>query len=233
MDVGNSRAAMYASLVWILSGLVLTAYGIVGLLNETIPGVEELVAFLSSADGKYIYPAAFLSMFLEGLYFFGSFFPGSTLVAVLAVLSQVSGIASFLATIVIIFFAWSAAGAINILFATLYRSKLIKMAFDPSAEVKDRLWTTWFPAFRANYEVAQIIEGGSPLRVFLSSVRVKFWVSIMMLGITGALPFFIDINDVSNDEGFATIALVAGITFLVGILKMRSFLRQRNLERLK
>ncbi len=222
---------MYSSLVWIFSALVLTVYGIVGLLNEKVPGVEELVAFLSSADGRYIYPAAFLSMFLEGLYFFGSFFPGSTLVAVLAVLSQVSGVFSFLATIAIIFLAWSVAGAINILFASLYRSKLIKMAHDPSLEVKDRLWTTWFPAFRANYEVAQIIEGGSPMRVFISSVRVKVWVSIFMLAITGALPFFIDINDVSNDEGFVTIALVAGITFAVGILKMRSFLHMRKLEK--
>lgn len=229
----NHKEQWYSSLVWILSGVVLTIYGAIGLLNEKIPGIEELVRFLSSANGAYIYLAAFISMFLEGLYFFGSFFPGSTLVAVLAVLSQAGGIVSFLATIAIIFIAWCAAGAVNIFFATAYRAKLIKTAHEHPLEIKDRLWTTWFPAFRANYEVAQVIEGGAPLRVFLSSVRVKFLVSIFMLGITGALPLFIDIHEISNDEGFGTIAVVALITFTVGAVKMRSFVRMRKQEKQK
>ena len=71
MQSSSHKKGFYSGLVWILSGGVLTIYGTMGLLNTSVPGVEELVAFASSANGFYIYLAAFAAMFIEGLYLIG------------------------------------------------------------------------------------------------------------------------------------------------------------------
>lgn len=62
----------YAGAVWILAGMCLTAYCVVGLLNASVPGAENLVAYITAIQGKYVYAAAFLSIFIEGLYLVGS-----------------------------------------------------------------------------------------------------------------------------------------------------------------
>ena len=56
----------YSAIVWIVSAISLYIYCAMGFLNASIPGVEELVQFLSAADEKHIYIAAFLSVFIEG-----------------------------------------------------------------------------------------------------------------------------------------------------------------------
>jgi hypothetical protein len=217
----TNKSELYSALVWIFSALVIFVYSGLALLGLELPGVEQLLNFLSNASGWEIYLAAFISIFLEGLYFVGSFFPGSTLVVILAILSQSGGTWSFLTTIFAIFIGWCVAGIVNIFIAKQYRRAVIKRLQEEDFAVKDHIWTTWFPAFRANYEVSQITEGGEPWEVFLSSVRVKLWASGAAALYTVIIPFFIDINEVSNEEGFVSLALIGIITLIVGIIKVR------------
>ncbi len=211
----------YSALVWILSAVSLYIYCAMGFLNAKIPGVEELVKFLSAADQNHIYLAGFLSVFIEGLYFVGSFFPGTTLIIVISILSQITGFAVFAGTMFIIFLGWCLAGLINIIVAKFYLSKVAKQSEKLDYEVKDQLWTTWFPAFRANYEVAQITDGGNWVKVFFSSVRVKFLVTLAIGFGAMIVPFFIDIHSLNNEEGFASVAAVATISLIVGIHKIK------------
>lgn len=213
-------AARYGALVWIISGLALSAYGVLGLLNVGIPGVEELVTFLENAHGIYIYLAAFLSIFLEGLYLFGNFFPGSTIILIITILSQASGTFVFVGTIISIFLGWCTAGVVNIVLANTYHSRILHLHPPIATKVQDNLLTTWFPAVRANYEVAQITQGGNPWRVLVSSIRVKAIVSLAMLATTFILPRFINIRDIDNEEGFLSVATVAVIFFVVGGYKL-------------
>lgn len=217
------KEELYSAFVWFGSAVALLLYGFLALLNQTIPGVEELVAYISSVEGVYVYVAAFLTIIIEGLYIVGNFFPGSTLVVLLAVFSQIGGTAHFLLTIFIIFLGWSVAGAINIFGASQYRSRILKSSHDLAVNVHGRPWTTWHPAFRASYEVAQVVEGGEPYAVFWSSVWVKLRVSVVMAGVTALIPFFIDIHEISNREGFLSVLLIAGICFVVGALKLRRY----------
>lgn len=218
----------YSGMVWIVSALALVTYRIIGMAQADIPGVEELVTFLSSVDGAYIYLSAFIAIFIEGFYFVGSFFPGGTLVVILAILSQVTGPAAFLGTIAAIFIGWCLAGVVNILLAKTYHLKVARLEEDADYEVKDRPWATWFPAFRANYEVAQIAEGGNPLQVFLSSVRVKFKASMIAALCTLIVPLFVDIRTIDNEEGFVAVMVVAGISFIVGAVKLKRYYSRKS-----
>ena len=221
-----NKAEVYSALVWIIAGATLSIYCLMGLFSTKIPGVEELVLFLSTLEGKYIYIAVFMAIFIEGLYLISSFFPGSTLVVIIALLSQLSGPLAFTFTMITIFVGWCLAGVVNIFLARTYRLKISKLQENSGLEVKDRIWTTWFPAFRANYEVAQIIEGANPKKVFLSSVRVKFWASMAAAICLLIIPLFIDINKLSNKEGYLSVAVIAGISFIVGFIKLRRSLRK-------
>jgi len=222
MSESAKKSFNYSAIVWIVSAISLYIYCAMGFLNASIPGVEELVQFLSAADEKHIYIAAFLSVFIEGLYFVGSFFPGTTLIIIVSILSQITGYAVFAGTIATIFVGWCLAGLVNIIVAKMYHLKVAKLEENTSFQVKDRVLTTWFPAFRANYEVAQITDGGNPTNVFLSSVRVKFW-AVLAIALGALLvPLFIDINTLNNEEGFASVAVVATISLVVGIVKIRS-----------
>src|SRR3989338_9087895 len=168
----SHKQDLYGGIVWIVAALTLFLYGLLFSLRAKVPGVEELVDFISSVDGIYIYLAAFISIFIEGLYVIGSFFPGATLVTILAILSQQLSFITFLLTIIVIFIGWCIAGGINILSARYFNSWR-KTIPDGIYQVNDHLFTTWYPSFRANHEVAQIIEGGKPLKVLLSSIRVR------------------------------------------------------------
>ncbi len=225
----EKNTGKYSGVVWILSSLSLVAYAMLSLTNQNIPGVEQLVKYLSTIDNTHIYVAAFLSILIEGLYVIGSFFPGSSLVVLISIISQISGIATFLITILVIFFGWCIAGVINILFAKLYGVKILGRSNNASYTVKGRILMTWFPSFRANYEVAQVLEGGDPYKVFWSSVRVKFLVSIFMLGCMTLVPFFVDINTVTNKEGSFSIFLIAAVSFIVGVVKIRKYIQSKRL----
>lgn len=224
----QNTSALYSALVWVFAALSIFTYSVLGLLGFKLPGVEQLIDWLSAASGWQLYVAAFVAIFIEGLYFVGSFFPGSTLVIILAILAQFIGPLSFLLAIIVIFIGWCLAGLANIFFATLYRKTLIQNLVREDFEVKDRVWTTWFPAFRANYEVAQITEGGNPWKVFLSSVRVKLWASAATALYALAIPFFIDITKISNEEGFISLTAVGVITLVVGLVKARNYFRNKK-----
>ena len=221
-DVMKLTEGRRAGLVWILSGIVLIAYGILTRMNQSLPGVEQLVSFIDSIDGVYIFSAAFLAILIEGTYIVGSFFPGSSLVIILAVLSQVGGILVFFLTILAVFIGLCTAGAINIFLAKTYRAKILKQVYNPEYLVLGRIFSTWFPAFRANYEVAQIVEGGETWGVLCSSIKVKFLVSLVMLVVTLLLPFVLDINKISNEEGSVALFVIAVISLIVGVIKINN-----------
>jgi len=217
------KVTFYSGLVWIISGIALTIYGIMGLLNMGVPGVEELVTFATSTEGSYIYLAAFVVMFIEGLYVVGSFFPGATLVIILAVLSQAGGSLVFTLTIASIFLGWCAAGIVNVLIAKAYYRGAVGVPTDFNLTIKNRPWTTWFPTFRANFEVAQVAEGAQPMKVFFSSLSLRLIASVAAALFTLLAPFLINISEVSNEEGFISVAVVAAISYVVGIVKIRKY----------
>jgi hypothetical protein len=227
MENNEHKNTLYAGIVWIVSAIALAIYGTLTMLNAKVPGTEELIQFITNIEGKYIYLAAFVSVFIEGLYFIGNFFPGASLVLILAVLSEGGGLPVFLTTIFLIFIGWCLAGVVNIYVAKTYRSKIVKLEEREGYEVEDRVWTTWFPSFRASYEVAQVTEGGNPLRVFLSSLRVRIWASLFMGGIAYIIPLFFDISKTTDREGYISIIVVALISLAVGIVKLRDYYSKR------
>lgn len=213
--------------VWIAAGIFLLTYGILGLFQADIPGIANLVSFIESAEGGWLFLAAFLSIFLEGLYLIGSFFPGTTLVLIIAILGQVAGPIYFLGIILAIYVGWITAGSVNMLatkagYIQLSGNTTIKTA--PS----DDTGLTWFPAFRANTEVAQIIAGHSTRAVFLSSLRVKTIACVGLIFYALTLPRIIDITTVSNEEGFRSIAIFALINFAIGGYKLRAYIKGRR-----
>lgn len=192
-----------------------------------MPGVEELVNFINRAQGGYLYLGAFLAIFFEGLYFIGSFFPGSTLVLLIAIVAQAGGTTQFFTIIMTIFMGWLLAGVINILLAK-YFSHVLKLEKNQLQKLKDNAGVTWFPAFRANTEVAQITEGHSAAQVFLSSARVKLLASAGAAIYALIIPFFVDIQTLDNNEGFWSLGLVALITFGIGIYKIKVAGKQKT-----
>ena len=207
----------HPALVWLVSGVVLLFLSILGLFNQNVPGIEQLVQLLQAIQGEYILLAAFIVIFIEGLYVIGSFFPGSSIVLILAVLSQAGGFWFFALTILTIFIGWVLAGVVNLLFA-----RQLRTIQAPEYEVEDKPLLTWMPTFRANYEVMQITEGGGFWRIFFSSVRVKFLASIATALFLYVVMLFISLEEVRNEEGFITVFVVAIISLVVGVLKLRS-----------
>lgn len=192
--------------------------------NSQIPGIKELVNFLSNIDDKHVYLAAFVAVFIEGLYFIGSFFPGASLVLIIAIISGTSGYVVFCTTLLLIFIGWSIAGIVNIYLAKIYRSKIIKLQHSENYQVKDRIWTTWFPAFRSSYEVAQVIEGGNLLKIYVSSLKVRFWATLFVGGLALIIPLVFDINNSSGRESFLTISVVFLISLATGLRKVKGYL---------
>jgi len=228
----NSKQSqqIYGGIIWLLSGLALTIYAVMGLKGKQVYGVEELFALIQSAEGGYIYLAAFVSIFIEGLYFFGSFFPGGTLIVIIVIVSQILSWKVFTITILTIFSGWCLVGALNIYLAKYYRKFILDNPPDTDYQVTDKIWLTWFPSFRANHEVAQVTEGAVPWEVFVSSVRVKIIASIGAAIYTLLLPLFVNIEEVSNEEGFWSMCAIAIITFTVGIWKIRQASSESSLS---
>lgn len=219
----QDRSQLYAGIIWIVSAIALAIYGLLLFLNSEIPGIKELVHFISNIDKHYIYLAAFISIFIEGLYFIGSFFPGASLVMILAIISERSGYDVFFITLLLIFIGWCLAGITNIYLAKIYRKRIIKLPHSEEYYVKDKIWTTWFPAFRSSYEVAQVIEGGHPLKVYISSLKVRFWATLFVGIIAFTIPYIFNINNSSDKEGFVSIFVVFCISLFVGIKKIKNF----------
>lgn len=221
----KDKNQLYSGIIWIVSAIALAIYATFLSMNVNIPGIKELINILKSIDDKYIYIAAFITMFIEGLYFIGSFFPGSSLVVLIAIISGVAGYSLFLKTLLLIFIGWSFAGLVNIYFAKIYREKIIKLKQTEDYIVRDSMWTTWFPALRSSYEVAQVIEGANILKVFISSLKVRLFATIMAGIISLLIPFVFDINKTSGNENFIVIFIVFSISIFIGIRKIRNYLK--------
>ncbi len=222
------RSQLYAGIIWIVSAIALAIYGVTLLLNSQIPGIAELVNFLSHIDEKYIYVTVFLAIFIEGLYFIGSFFPGASLVLIIAIISRSSGYTVFCITLLLIFVGWSLAGLVNIYLAKIYRNRIVKLSHSEEYHIKDRIFTTWFPAFRSSYEVAQIVEGGHPMKVFISSLKVRFWATLFVGSLALIIPLILDIGNSSDRESFLTIFIVFCISLIVGIRKVKNYYSSFN-----
>jgi hypothetical protein len=209
-----------SSYVWFVSAGALILYAGLGLSGVRIPGIEELVLLLSKASGWEFMAAGFVAILLEGLYVVGNFFPGSTTVMLLAVLSSVGSWWQFCGTIAAIFLGWCIAGLINISFA--YRSF---QAGKPLPEhvfiVRDNIWLSWFPAFRANYEVSQIAAGGDVWQVVRSALRVRFAASVGVGLLAAGIASIIELTTIDNEEGFMGVLLVASIMLVMGVLEWK------------
>jgi len=193
-------------------------YATIGILIENIPGVEALILWLETLVGVWVVLAVFVAIIIEGLYFVGSFFPGSSVVVLLAILSQTDSLALFVSTILAIFLGWVISGAVNIYFAKKYAVEV-----DHPVLARDYPLATWLPSFRANQEVAQTVAGIAPLRVFINSTRIKLFASLFMAVIVLVLAQTLDINEISNDEGFATLYVSASVMLIVGIVQLRRY----------
>ena len=213
------HSKLYGGLVWIFSGCLLLAYGALGLTGHDIPGAEDLVAFINAAQGPWLYLAAFVSIFIEGLYLLGSFFPGSSLVLLIAVVAQAGGPVQFLGIIFTIYIGWLLAGLVNV-FGAKYFFKTLHIDVDSLDKIEDNTGTTWFPAFRANTEVAQVTEGHKLSEVLWSTFRVKSYACVGAAVYALIIPFLIDIQNVDNEEGFKSLAVIALISFAVGGYKL-------------
>ena len=224
-QIKKNKSQLYAGIIWIISAIALALYGLIFFFNSQVPGMGELVSYLSSIDNKYIYLAAFISVFIEGLYFIGSFFPGASFVIILAIISGASGYVVFSTTLFLIFIGWSLAGIINIYFAKVYRDRIVKLMHTENYNIKDRVWTTWFPSFRSSYEVAQVIEGGHPVKVYISSLRVRFWATLFVGLLALIIPLIMDVDNTSDKESFVTILIILLISLIVGIVKVRKYFR--------
>lgn len=151
-----------------------------------------------------------------------SFFPGASLVMILAIISGTGGYTTFFITLSLIFIGWSLAGIVNIYLAKTYRKRIVKSGHSDDYHIEDRTWTTWFPSFRSSYEVAQVIEGGHPTKVFISSMKVRFWATLFVGVLALIIPHILNIKESSNNESFSTIFIVFVITLIVGLRKIKS-----------
>lgn len=216
---------IYGGLVWVVSGLALLSYGILGLIEADIPGVQDIILFVNSAEGSYLFVAAFVTIFIEGLYFLGSFFPGTSMVLLITIFAQSGGYSNFILSITTVFMGWTLAGAVNIAGAR-YFSGLVQIAKPEKDVMEQNAEITWFPAFRANTEVAQVAEGHQPLRVFLSSTLIKFYASVGLGIYALVIPLFIDLQAVNNKQGFIGLAVLSLVNIGVGIYKMREVIKK-------
>ncbi|MEK7639332.1 MAG: hypothetical protein AAB388_04185 [Patescibacteria group bacterium] len=208
-----------SGIVWVVSGLLTVSYGGIGLLGYQLPGVEQLVKLLSQVEGWQIYLAASISIFIEGLYFLSSLFPGTTIIMLLAIFSQTFSWISFALTIVFIFIGWCAASFANVWFAKFYGVKVLKNK-SSKVDVSNNILISWFPVFRATQEVAEIVAGRGVLEVLHSTFIIKFWASV---GATVYLVWFIllfDIPQMNNEEGFISLLFFGIVSIGVGCFEI-------------
>jgi hypothetical protein len=215
---------LYSGIVWIISGLALITYGILGLTQTNIPGVENLVAFINSATGNYLYLAAFLAIFFEGMYVVGSVIPGTTFVLIVTILAQAGGMFKFLSIVFTIYIGWLLAGVFNVIFAKFLSTHL--SVPEKTTLIEDNAEVTWFPAFRANTEVSQITEGYKARTVLWSSFKIKSYASLGLILYSLIIPFFVDFGDMKNEEGFMGLGIIALINISVGGYKIYQFKKQ-------
>lgn len=216
----KNKSLFVSGLVWILSGTALCLYAIYGLTDARLPGIEQLVNLVNQADGWYVYLAVLVAIFIEGLYVIGSVFPGSSIVILSAIVAQTSGASLFVSVLITIWIGWNIAGLVNVLLAKLFRNKLLQTLQKTESAVA-HAEITWFPAFRANTEVAEVIEGKAVKSVLASSLRIKTFTVGALAIYALIIPLIIDINSLNNQEGFLGLIVVALISVGVGVQKLQ------------
>lgn len=184
-------------------------------------------SFIHSAQGGWLYAAAFLSVFIEGLYIVGSFFPGSTLIILITIAAQVGGISQFAGVILAIYIGWLLAGVVNV-FGAKYFKRVVHIDSQSLTKLVDNAGVTWFPAFRANTEVGQVAEGHPPLEVLRSTFRVKTYATLGAIVYTFLIPLFLNIESRTNKEGFLSLGIIAFISFAVGGYKLYQYRKERG-----
>jgi len=205
----------HPAIVWFITGTFCLIYSTIGLLGFWLPGIADLVGFSETIPDKYLYLIGAIAIFFEGIYVIGNFIPGSTFIIIMAMLALSKGTWPFLLTIGSVFIAWCLAGLVNIyLSSRLVAKRDVPLLIEIKAN--DRPLTTWYPVFRSSYEVAQILAGVPARKVFWSSVRVKFLASIAAAFYAIGIPYIIDIQTMTNNEGFWSGLVIAGICFAVG-----------------
>jgi len=71
--------------------------------------------------------------------------------------------------------------------------------------------------------VAQVTEGHSLRKVFISSTIIKFYASVGAAVYAILIPFIIDIQELENDQGFWGLAVIALINFVIGATKIYEY----------
>lgn len=208
--------------VWIFSGICLLIYAIVGLVGYEIPGIEQAAFFLSSVEGYAVFWAAFFVILIEGIYLIGNFFPGSTILIMITLGAKIQNTYAFLGAIISIIIGWCLAGGINVIIGRLLRLKYASAQSDAryKPNLNSQKWITWFPAFRSNYEVAQVIEGNSLTEVLVSSSKIKLITSVGMMLVLYVSSFFVNVSTLDNSEGFKSLIIISAICFIVGTSKI-------------
>jgi len=202
--------------VWFIAALALFVYGTLVLYNTAVPGVADILAIVSGFKKEYIYLAGFLGIFIESLYVVGSFFPGTTLVTLIAVTAQFSGNATLLVAVLFIFAGWLLAGLVNVYAARFFLKKVEVQ----DALVSDRIWLTWYPAFRAAHEVASVAEGMPVWRVIVSSIKVKAIMSALLFFGALLVSHIFDVSKMNNTEGVISVYALALVSASVGVWQL-------------
>lgn len=208
-------------IVWIVGGFASIAYAVYGVFFEA-PGVVQLANFLASAEGSFMLVAVFIAILIEGIYIFGAFFPGSSIVVLLAIIGLGFDLLFFVAIIFCVYVGWVFSSLVNVILADVFRHRLLPH-FNKIDDRRPHFasnFVTWFPVFRANSEVARVISGSGWKTVFFQSVLFKLIVSMLM----GLLLFFfgglVDVNQIDNREGFLALFLVGVLSCGGGASKM-------------
>lgn len=213
-----AKPEIHSAWVWIAASGVMYVYGLLGLFALEVPGVDALISYIQSIHTSYIIIAAFLVILIEGIYAIGAVFPGSSFTLLLAAIAGLQSPGQFILVLIAIFSGWSVSSILNIVYARyIYKPE----SDTPEEKLSSHVWYTWFPAFRANYEVAEIARGVSVKNVLASTLLVKLIATIVVGAIAFIVPLFIDISQIDSKEGFLGVLLIATITLGIGLFKRK------------
>ncbi len=222
-----NKNILHSGIIWIASGILFIIYEFLNIYFDlNIPGLKEIINLLNNSPDYLIFIISFLVMFIEGLYILGNFFPGSSIIITITSLSQYDGNGKFILIIFIIFLSWTSSGIINMWIAKKYKY-ILEKRYPPKKNkifmVKDNILGTWFPSFRSNYEVSQILEGGIFSEVLKSSLRVKFFISIIMGLISYSIAILWDVKKIDDNEGLIFTIFISIIMIIVGVKKIKDY----------
>lgn len=203
--------------IWIVAGIVFFIYSYILFSNIEINIIESLITFLSNINKEVIYLGAFIAIFIESIYLIGTFFPGSSLILLLAIASQFNGMATYFITILSIFLGWSLSTFVNIYIGKALLDK--NEVPTKTNKIKENYFITWFPAFRANDEVSQASIGRPVTEIIQSSLKIKFVTSLIMMIAVIIIANTIEFAT-AVEETYTSVIFVGFVCLGVGIYKL-------------